>query len=126
MPVLDNKREYCVSRFKHTIIPIIETMLVGQKIAEAFLRAFEIEASWGEDNVLSRRIAINEKSINLHFVFLDNPDEITNAIFEIYKKRLIGENDEVGVILQGSNVAEKLARMAEKIDEKTGAHVCVW
>jgi len=127
MPVLKRKRDYCVSRFKHTIIPIVENLSVGQQVADAFLKAFEIKASWGDDNVLSRRIAVNERSINLHLVFLDSLDEIANAVFGIYEKRKIDENDEVGVILQGRNSAGNiLASMAKTIDEKTGAHVCVW
>lgn len=127
MPVLNKNRDYCVSRFKHTIIPIIQSMFIGQQVADAFLKAFQIEASWGEDNVLSRRISVNKRPINLHFVFLNSLDEITNAVSGVYEKRRIGENDEVGVILQGRSIAgNMLASMAKTIDEKTGAHVCVW
>lgn len=127
MPVLDNQREYCMSRFKHTIIPIIESLSIGQQVADAFLKAFEIKASWGEDNVLSRKIALNERSVNLHLIFLNSLDEITSAISGVYEKRMIGEDDEVGVILQGRNIAgSMLAITAKIIDQETGAHVCVW
>lgn len=127
MPVLDNQREYCVSRFKHTIIPIIESLSIGKQVADAFLKAFEIKASWGEDNVLSRRIALNERSVNLHLVFLNSLEEITSGICEVYEKRRIGEDEEVGIILQGRNIAgSMLAVTAKIIDQEIGAHVCVW
>ncbi len=129
MPVVAGRREYCVRNFKHTIIPVIEGLCIGINIATAFQRFFEFNASWGDDNIISRRVPVPQanKSINLHFIFVDDVKQIADAVSNVYEKRMIDKNDMVGVILQGRNIAgNELVGMAETIEEKTGAHVCVW
>jgi hypothetical protein len=128
MPVLTKRREYCVGKFKHTIIPVVDSLFIGHSVAEAFLKAFNIDTHrTNANNIVSQKVAIKERPTELHFVFLKNIGQIPTGVKRVFDERKIMQTEKVGVILQGSkSAANMLKSMAESIDKSTGAHVCVW
>lgn len=131
---VERVREYRMSEFKHTIIPVREEELTEDGIVGALLRFCGSKPQHlqiGLGKIVSKKLSFPAKHHapkvhSVHLVFVENAGQIAQAVLDTCSLLNI-DASQTGIVLDVRHVGGgKLDKVTRELSEKTGgAHICV-